>query len=442
MVFIMKVITFFIIYLYNVFFINYSVNLLEVRNRIMIKIFPVFISTISMILIYKKIYIPFLYLIILIFQIVIYKIIFYDSIETIYCILVYQIFCIIMGEDIAISILSILLGKSLYQVMQSYELYILSFALAGILTIIVELNFDKICNLNMSKKLLINRKNLKMIILTSTSIVIILLNANTTYYYASDIMSLTYLLLLNRICLIFCFYFVLNTGIKYVSWIEEEVLYKTNILNLEHNYEMKKKIDEYSKLLRMYNHDFKNILFNIKDSIEIGDNKKAIKIIDEFDEKIKGIANYNKTLSNNSLINALLNRVYDKCKSENIFFDSDCYIPSNISISELELIKIFNNLSSNALEACAKQEKDEERWISFKSYVKNNYLIIYQSNSFDGHIKFRNDKLITTKKNKKLHGIGVESIKHIVTSVNGIALVKVEKEKKEFKFLIKMPLKP
>ena len=74
--------------------------------------------------------------------------------------------------------------------------------------------------------------------------------------------------------------------------------------------------------------------------------------------------------------------------------------------------------------------------------MKNNYLIIYQSNSFDGHIKFRNDKLITTKKNKKLHGIGVESIKHIVTSVNGIALVKVEKEKKEFKFLIKMPLKP
>ena len=309
MVFIMKVMTFFIIYLYNVFFINYSVNLLEVRSRIMIKIFPIFISTISMILIYKKIYITFLYVIILILQIVIYKIIFYDSIETIYCIQVYQIFCIIMGRDIAISILSILLGKSLHQVIQSYELYILTFALAGVLTIIVELNFDKICNLNMSKKLLINRKNLKMIILTSTSIVIILLNANTTYYYASDIMSITYILLINRICLIFCFYFVLNTGIKYVSWIEEEVLYKTNILNLEHNYEMKKKIDEYSKLLRMYNHDFKNILFNIKDSIEIGDNKKAIKIIDEFVEKIKGIANYKKTLSNISLINALLNRV-------------------------------------------------------------------------------------------------------------------------------------
>uniref|UniRef100_UPI00374E313E GHKL domain-containing protein n=1 Tax=Clostridium tertium TaxID=1559 RepID=UPI00374E313E len=304
-----------------------------------------------------------------------------------------------ISRDIVIGILGILFRKSVYQVMQSYEAYIVSFALAAILTIILEFKFNKICDLNMSRKLLISRNKLKIMTLTITSLVIILINTNYTYYYTSDIINITYLLLINRICIAFCFCFALNTGIKYVTWIEEEVMYKTNILNLQYNYEMKKKVDEYSKLLRMYNHDFKNILLNIKDSIEIGDNEKAKKIIDEFDEKIKDITNYNKTLSNNSLINALLNRVNDKCNSENIFFDSDCYIPNKLIISELELIKIFNNLSSNAIEACIKQKNDEKRWISFKSYVRDNYLIIYQSNSFNGHIKFRNDKLITTKKN-------------------------------------------
>ena len=80
-----------------------------------------------------------------------------------------------------------------------------------------------------------------------------------------------------------------------------------------------------------------------------------------------------------------------------------------------------------------------KKWITFKSYIKDNNLIIYQSNSFDGYIKFRKDRLITTKKDKKLHGIGVESIKYIVNKANGIELIKVDKENREFKFLIKIP---
>ncbi|WP_283693658.1 GHKL domain-containing protein [Clostridium perfringens] len=121
-----------------------------------------------------------------------------------------------------------------------------------------------------------------------------------------------------------------------------------------------------------------------------------------FDEKIQEVTNYNKKLLNNSLINDLLNKLYEECNSNNILFDSDCYIPSNICITDLELVNIFNNLSSNAFEDCIKQDNTESKWINFKSYVKDDNLIIYQNNSFNGYIKFRNDRLITTKKNKNL----------------------------------------
>ncbi|WP_208377434.1 GHKL domain-containing protein [Clostridium perfringens] len=330
--------------------------------------------------------------------------------------------------------------KSMYQVVQVYEIYVLSFALCRILMFILGINFEKICNLEMAKKLLINRKRIKLLNLTVISIVIILLNSNYTYYYSSDVSTTTFHMLVNRICINICFYCALNMGIKSVRWVEEEVFYKSNLLNLEYNENLNKKIDHYSHLLKIYNHDFKNILLNIKDSIEIGDNEKAKKIISEFDEKIQYISSYNKKLSNNLLVNSLLNRLYEDCSSNNILFDSDCYIPGNLSISELELINIFNNLSSNAFEACIKQDTDEKKWIRFKSYVKDDNLIIYQINSFNGYIKFRNDKLITTKANKKFHGIGVESIKHIVNEANGMALIKIDKEKREFKFLIKIPL--
>ncbi|EHK2400684.1 GHKL domain-containing protein [Clostridium perfringens] len=226
---------------------------------------------------------------------------------------------------------------------------------------------------------------------------------------------------------------------KSIRWVEEEIFYKSNLLNLEYNENINKKIDEYSNLLRMYNHDFKNILVNIKDSIEIGDIVKAKEIISEFDGKIHSLKNYNKKFSNNSLINALLNRLSKECEDKDISFDFDCYIPDDIGITELDLLNIFNNLSSNAYEACSKQYCNEKRWIIFKSYVKDKNFIIYQANSFNGEIKYKKDRLITTKENKRSHGIGVESIKHIVNEVNGMALVKVDKEKREFKFLIKIP---
>ncbi len=349
----------------------------------------------------------------------------------------------ILYRDIAVGILSILSGKSMYQTVHFDGFYIMSFGLSRFFMCILVINFNKICDIEMVKKLLINRGKLIMSNLTIVSLIVILLNTNYTYYYSENASSVninTYFMLINRFCIGFCFLFSLNMAIKSVKWVEEEVFYKSNLMNLDYNEKLNEKIDEYSNLLRMYNHDFKSILLNINDSIEIGDTKKAKNIISEFDRNINEISDYNKKLSNNVLINALLNRLYEKCNSQDIFFDSDCYIPSNIKITDLELTNIFNNLSSNAFEACIKQNNNEKKWISFKSYVKDSNLIIYQSNSFDGHIKFRKDKLKTTKKDKKLHGIGVESIKHIVDKAGGIALIKVDKENREFKFLIKIPL--
>ena len=440
LIFFIELVTFSSIYLFNKILIDYSLNLLDLKSKNLAKCFPMFISIISMILICKKIYTPIGYIIMFFIYVITFKAIFYNSIVDIGSIIIYQIFHMILFRDISVGILSIISGKSMYQAIQCYEIYILSFGLCRFLMYILIVNFNKICDIRMSKKLLINKKKLIMSNLTVICLIIILLNSNYTYYYSGNISTTTYIMLINRICIGFCFFFSLNMGIKSIKWIEEEVFYKTNLLNLEHNEDINKKIDNYSNLLKMYNHDFKNILLNIKDSIEMGDNEKAKEIILAFDEKIQGITNYNKKLSNNSLVNALLNRLYEECNSNKILFDSDCYIPSNLSITDLELVNIFNNLSSNAFEACIKQDNTESKWINFKSYVKDDNLIIYQNNSFNGYIKFRNDRLITTKKNKKFHGIGVESIKHIVNEANGMALVKVDKENREFKFLIKIPL--
>ncbi|OSB10020.1 hypothetical protein B2H97_08585 [Paraclostridium bifermentans] len=397
-------------------------------------------SIITMTLILKEIYTPLTYILIFLIYIIAFKVIFYDSIEAIYSIVTYKMFHMILYRDISIGILSIVCKKNIFQIVVSYETYLLSFFLCELFMVIYLIGFKKKYNMDISKKLFINRNRLKISKLTLIILFVMLINSNYMHYYSNTSIALSYFVLINRTCIGLCFYLSLKMGMKAIIWSEEEILYKTNLLNVEHNEEINNKIDEYSNLLKMYNHDFKNILFNIKDSIEIGNTEKAKKIILEFNEQIDSFTNYNKKLANNSLVNALLNRLHETCKSKNIYFDSNCYIPREIVISEVDLLKIFNNLVSNALEACDKQDSDEKKRIRFKSYIKDNEFIIYQENSFNGHIKFKNDRLITTKKNKNIHGIGVESIKHIINEANGMVLVNADKEKKEFKILIKMPL--
>lgn len=439
-----EVITFFAIYLYNLFLINYYGKIAEFKlnKKLIVVLFPIVMSLIYFSIITKLIYLPIAYMINFLMYILTFKIIFNVTVGSAYILSICQTIQIIIIRDIILGIIILLSENIMIQTSESYQIYMLVSALTRIFVLTIGIIFDKEVYTNKVKMMLLYRKKIRLIILTITSLIVILSNLNYAYYYYYvDDQVITIMMILTRICIYFCFYFAIGMAFKSIQWVEEVVFYKTNLLNLEHNNNINKKIDEYSNLLKIYNHDFKNILFNIKDSIEVGDTEKAKEIILSFDNKIQAVTNYNKNLSNNSLINAILNRLYEKCNYENINFDSDCYIPNELSISDIELINIFNNLSSNALEACIKQDNSEKRWISFKSYVKDNNLIIYQSNSFNGYIKFRNDKLVTTKKNKKLHGIGVESIKYIVNEVNGMALIKVDEEKREFKFLIKIPLK-
>ncbi|GAA0705404.1 hypothetical protein GCM10008904_13190 [Paraclostridium ghonii] len=436
-----EITTFLFIYLYNVFLINMygKVSKFKVNKKKSILFFPLIITIISTNMIIGRVFLHYIYIINFFVYIITFKLVFEETIGGIYILSICQIFLSIINSDIITAIIAVMSRNNMYKTVENYYFYILIFILSKIIIVILLIKFDKEYFNNNLKKLLLYKKKIVITTLTITSLVIILLASNYIYYYV-DIDTPILRVIVNRKFIYVCFFCAIAMGFKSIKWIEEEVLYKAKLLNLNHDDTINKKNDEYLNLLKMYNHDFKSILINVKTSIEIGNIEKAKEIISEFDNQIQSVINHNKKFSNNSIINAILNKLYEECNIKNICFDSDCYIPNELSISELELIKIFNNLSSNAFEACIKQEISEEKWINFRSYVKENNLIIYQSNSFNGEINFRNERLITTKENSKNHGIGVEIIKHIVDGVKGISLIKVDPDRNEFKFLIKIPL--
>lgn len=81
----------------------------------------------------------------------------------------------------------------------------------------------------------------------------------------------------------------------------------------------------------------------------------------------------------------------------------------------------------NAIEASIKCPPDK-RWIIFEMYTINNMTMLRVVNNKVNKITKFNGRFISSKKNKDIHGWGIENIKQIVKKYNGDVQVKYDKE--------------
>ena len=63
--------------------------------------------------------------------------------------------------------------------------------------------------------------------------------------------------------------------------------------------------------------------------------------------------------------------------------------------------------------------KSEDKFLSVSIRMKKDILLILIENSYTGTIVKEADKFKTSQKNKSVHGIGLESVKQVVTSCGG-----------------------
>lgn len=393
-----------------------------------------------MFLITYKIFIPLTYFILSIVLYFSLRLCFTDLKSVIFIICINIVFQLVLTRDIVIGVSSLITNQSMYTLVQDKGNYMLSFCVSRIIVLFILFNFNKLLPLDVAKKILMNIPILKFTILVKGTLVILMLNSNYIDFYSANIKTTTIPLLMNRGIIALCYYFLLFTQIQQIKFKEVELNNKLISLQLEHQEELYKKRDHYAEILRTYNHDFKSVLTNVSYFLDQGDIQKAKEILRTIDSDIKVIITENQSYSNRLIVDVILNSLAEKCKQANIEFNAECLIPEHLSLTDLSLSRIFGNLANNAYEACIKQDQHDERKITFKSYIKDDFFIIYTQNSFNGEIIIEHNRIRTTKQNKKQHGVGIESIKNIVESANGIALFDVNEEKNMFRFYIKIPL--
>lgn len=90
----------------------------------------------------------------------------------------------------------------------------------------------------------------------------------------------------------------------------------------------------------------------------------------------------------------------------------------SIKIDESDFVVLLGNLLDNAIEATAKCPL-ENRAISLWLQEVNEMLLITMENTATAEPDQKNGRFLTSKKNKKEHGWGVQSMKHIVEKYGG-----------------------
>lgn len=168
--------------------------------------------------------------------------------------------------------------------------------------------------------------------------------------------------------------------------------------------------------IRKLRHDMNNHLSVIAALIE--DNDKD-KVSSYFQELSVQFAVSGRTFCTNSIVNAVINTKYNLIMENSI----DCFLNIDINhmlaIDDINLCSIFANTIDNAIEASLQIVDVTKRRISVKARYDKGYFSYEIINTKENAVQREQDTFFTTKKNKKVHGFGLENVRGIVEQYKG-----------------------
>lgn len=208
----------------------------------------------------------------------------------------------------------------------------------------------------------------------------------------------------------FTFYLYNMLSETFLNQYENKMLRQT-IQSYSHQLDIMIQGDEKVKALR---HDMKHHMNELKILATKNENRAIEKYIDNMGEFI---SNPNEIVSSGNLeIDSVMNYMLIKAKQELRTVNINVRLPKAVSHS-FDINVILGNLLENGIEAA---RQTEEKRLDVNIELQQGFLRIQIENSYNGKLDKRHQKLITTKREKGLHGIGLENVRKIVEKHDGI----------------------
>lgn len=204
-------------------------------------------------------------------------------------------------------------------------------------------------------------------------------------------------------------------------------------LELQHFEQYKEAQEE----TRRFRHDMINHLMAVQ-MLQKGEKyKDAGKYVDELLGHISGLSP--KVVTGSDLLDCIVSSKLDVMDQNKISFEIDGVLDRGLTMSPVDICAIFANAMDNAIEALLKVEGERK----FRLHLKrtNTYYMITMQNGIakeqETSFLFKKNRF-TTKKDKELHGYGLQNIRKAVEKYNGE--ITMEREEDSFTLIILLPI--
>ena len=207
-----------------------------------------------------------------------------------------------------------------------------------------------------------------------------------------------------------------------ILWLAVRVLHlihtqKTILQRLSEQLLYETQRDRSDESLRRFRHDFKNHSIVLNSMLEKGDLQGARRYMDEISSEVSDALPRFST--GNPVVNSLLNVKYAAAARQGTELRFDGMIPER-GIASKDMCVCVGNLLDNAIEACAALPESAERYVKISASAAGNVLLLTVENPAAETARVRGGALPkTTKKDAKLHGIGLKNVRDTAKKYNG-----------------------
>lgn len=206
------------------------------------------------------------------------------------------------------------------------------------------------------------------------------------------------------------------------NYIENEKNVYAQLVNI-----MAKNTEEQKRVMEEFyeeKHDLVNQLIVLKDSMEHCNKERTIENLNTI---IKSYGKSERRIhSGNNTVDAILNFKYAAAKERGIDFEFKIFIPEVLPIDQCDLGIVLGNAMDNAIEATG-ECKNQKKIIQVTMGVKKEALVLVIKNPYENTIKRdAMGRLLSTKRESKTHGYGVNSIKRVVNQYQGEVLIEAQ----------------
>lgn len=211
----------------------------------------------------------------------------------------------------------------------------------------------------------------------------------------------------------FLFFYLVQDIIKREMNIREQQLGKIQARNQMQLYQsMEANYEEQQKKI----HDVRNQMECVRGLLEDKQDSKALEYINHLYgtwEKEGAFIN-----TNHAIVNSILRQKLIYAEQKRVQLVLEVQDLSAVRMEDEDLVIILANLIDNGIEACERL-KQKQRVLKLRICLVKNELQISTQNAIEGQVQKERGIIVTSKREKRKHGIGLKNIHRIVEKYNG-----------------------